>query len=51
MKCVGRKALDGKSKGGMKVHTMLNELIDKIEKDWWRKHTLNPVAVAVLFDG
>lgn len=24
MKCVGRKPLDGKSKGGMKVHTMLN---------------------------
>ncbi len=24
MKCVGRKALDGKSKGGIKVHTMLN---------------------------
>ena len=24
MKCVGRKSLDGKSKGGIKVHTMLN---------------------------
>jgi hypothetical protein len=24
MKCVGRKPLDGKSKGGIKVHTMLN---------------------------
>ena len=24
MKCVGRKALDGRSKGGIKVHTMLN---------------------------
>lgn len=24
MKCVGRKAADGKSKGGIKVHTMLN---------------------------
>lgn len=24
MKCVGRKSIDGKSKGGMKVHTMLN---------------------------
>ena len=24
MKCVGRKFLDGKSKGGIKVHTMLN---------------------------
>ena len=24
MKCVGRKPADGKSKGGIKVHTMLN---------------------------
>jgi len=24
MKCVGRKSIDGKSKGGIKVHTMLN---------------------------
>lgn len=24
MKCVGRKPLDGKSKGGIKVHTVLN---------------------------
>ena len=24
MKCVGRKPLNGKSKGGIKVHTMLN---------------------------